>query len=603
MASGITASTNEIYSQVRDDSVQLHGPGVKLCGPAVGTETPENRGPRFSQPSFFLSIAMALPPLPGQSSAPHGLSTWLGRLQQSVMSLQAVAWASLGATGMVLVVRSLGLLQGMELALYDQLLRLRPDEGIDHRILVVGITEIDIQSRQEWPLSDRTLAELLTRLDLYQPRAIGLDLFRDVPLNPGHEALVSSIAQSDRLWAVCKMSSADNPGIAPPPGLSPEKIGFADVVVDRGGILRRSLLLASPPEFEGQRPQVHPCNTPGTALLSLGFQVAMAYLIAENVPIAQTEADEIQLGDQVLTRLQPSAGGYHGIEAQGYQILLNYRSAQTPVRVVSLTDVLSGQVDPAWIRDRIVLVGYTTPQAKDDFYTPYSEGLQDDQKMPGVLVHAQIASQLLSAVLDQRPLLWFWSGGIEAGWIFLGSLAGSLFAWYVRRPAWFVIGMVGAMGGFYGLAYGGLLLGGWIPLAPPLLSLVMAAGGVLLLDRFNRSDYGQAMYHQVKTLLRLEVVIDEHKVEQQVAEITESDYFSDLQLQAKMLRQKRRSAVPPKPMSSPITPPVSGPPPDAPQATSALGPNAPNLGPPPPEAGADPKAGTDSDQDETAPNG
>lgn len=482
---------------------------------------------------------MAPPPFPVESSPSSAHTAWLPRLLRVTAPLQVVAIASLAATGLVLATRAGGILQSMELGLYDQQFRLRPDAEVDDRILVVGITETDIQSRQEWPITDKTVTELLQALEQAKPRVIGLDLFRDVPINPGHQALTNYMARSDRLMAVCKMSSPDNPGVAPPAGLPATQIGFSDVVVDGGGILRRSLLLASPPPFNGQLPQEHPCNTPDTQLASLSFQVVLAYLTAENIPITQTDTGNIQLGNTVLKRLQPSSGGYHGINAQGYQIMLNYRSAQSPVPVVSLSDVLSGQVSPDRISDRIVLVGYTTPQAKDDFYTPYSAGLQDSQKMPGVLVHAQAASQLLSAVFDQRPLIWSWPAEGEAIWIFMWSLGGAILAWYVRRPARFLLGALVLVVSLYGLTYGALLLGGWIPLAPPLLSLGLATGGVLLLDRFNRSDYGQAMYRQVKTILRLEVTVDENKVEQQVAEITETDYFNDLQLQAKVLRQKR----------------------------------------------------------------
>lgn len=485
---------------------------------------------------------MAPPPFPAESSPSSDHPSRLARLLRVVAPLQVVAIASLAATALVLATRAGGILQSMELGLYDQQLRLRPDAGIDDRILVVGITETDIQSRQEWPITDQTVTDLLQTLEQANPRVIGLDLFRDVPINPGHQTLVDYMARSDRLMAVCKMSSPDNPGVAPPTGLPTAQIGFSDVVVDGGGILRRSLLLATPPAFDGQLPQEHPCNTPGTQLGSLSFQVVLAYLTAANIPITQTPTGDIQLGNTVLKRLQPSSGGYHGINAQGYQIMLNYRSAQSPVPVVSLSDVLSGQISPDRISDRIVLVGYTTPQAKDDFYTPYSAGLQDSQKMPGVLVHAQAASQLLSAVFEQRPLIWSWSAEEEGIWIFLWSLGGAMLAWYGRRPAHFLLGALMLVVSLYGLTYSVLLLGGWIPLAPPLLSLGLATGGVLLLDRFNRSDYGQAMYRQVKTLLRLEVAVDENKVEQQVAEITETDYFNDLQLQAKVLRQKRHQS-------------------------------------------------------------
>jgi CHASE2 domain-containing sensor protein len=67
--------------------------------------------------------------------------------------------------------------------------QLQPDAGPDPRLLVVEIAESDIQAQNQWPLNDRTLAELLEKLQQYQPEVIGLDLYRNIPQPPGHEAL------------------------------------------------------------------------------------------------------------------------------------------------------------------------------------------------------------------------------------------------------------------------------------------------------------------------------------------------------------------------------------------------------------------------------
>jgi hypothetical protein len=52
--------------------------------------------------------------------------------------------ASVVMTALLMGVRSLGLLQGWELPAYDLLMRSRPDEGLDKRILVVTVDESDI---------------------------------------------------------------------------------------------------------------------------------------------------------------------------------------------------------------------------------------------------------------------------------------------------------------------------------------------------------------------------------------------------------------------------------------------------------------------------
>ncbi|NJN22052.1 MAG: CHASE2 domain-containing protein [Leptolyngbya sp. RL_3_1] len=160
-----------------------------------------------------------------------------------------IVMATAAAAALVLGGRALGLLQGAELATYDQLLRLRPSEAPDDRLLVVGITEADIQTRQEWPISDQTIADVLTVILAAEPVAVGLDLFRDVPIGPGREALLETLASSPLIVGVCKVSSADNAGVAPPPGMPAEQIGFSDLPVDSGGDFTAELGGHCPPSF------------------------------------------------------------------------------------------------------------------------------------------------------------------------------------------------------------------------------------------------------------------------------------------------------------------------------------------------------------------
>ncbi|MEL7316393.1 MAG: CHASE2 domain-containing protein, partial [Cyanobacteria bacterium J06559_3] len=355
---------------------------------------------------------------------------WVGRLGHPVV-ISAIATSAI-----VLGARAIGGLQGLELGVYDQMMRLRPAQEPDDRILVVGIDETDVQTRGEWPIEDQTLAELLQTLLAAEPRVIGLDFFRDVPIGEGQADLLNAIQSSDRVVPVCRISGTDNPGIPPPPGTPEAQVGFADLVIDPGGILRRTMLFTQPPET-APGTDVHLCNNPDAQLPSLSFQLALRYLASEAINLDFTPTQEFQLQDVVLERLNPEIGGYHNVDAGGYQLLLNFRAARNAVPQVSLREVLSDQVTAEQIRDRVILIGATTPEAKDDFYTPYSGGARDSQKMPGVVVHAQSVSQILSAVLDNRPLLWTWAPLGEGVWVILWGLGGALFAWYVRRPATF----------------------------------------------------------------------------------------------------------------------------------------------------------------------
>ena len=158
-------------------------------------------------------------------------------------------------------------LESWELNAFDQMIRLRPEEPIKERLLVVKITEADIQTQKQWPLPDAILYQLLSKLEQYQPLIIGLDIYRDLPVEPGHQQFINKLQNSDRIVPICKVSDHESPGVPPPEGIDHERAGFADIVVDPGGIVRRGLIFIEPGDDSR-------CQTP----YSLSFQLARRYL-------------------------------------------------------------------------------------------------------------------------------------------------------------------------------------------------------------------------------------------------------------------------------------------------------------------------------------
>ncbi|MBD2103157.1 CHASE2 domain-containing protein [Leptolyngbya sp. FACHB-261] len=377
---------------------------------------------------------------------------------------------SLGITAVLLGLRHGGWLQSLELKTFDQLIQLRPDEAPDARLLVVTITEADVQAQnpdqRRGSLSDQTLDRLLQKIEQYQPRAIGLDVYRDFPVADKMTKLAYRLERNPHFIAVCKVSDSDssNPGVPPPPEVPSERLGFSDVVVDDDGILRRHLLTLTPDPAS-------PCTTP----YAFSTQLAFRYLAVEGKLPQFTPEGNLQLGNTVLKRLRPHQGGYQQIDAWGNQILLNYRSYRSPQNFapqVTLSEILAGQLRPDQVKDRIVLIGVTAQSFNDYWATPYSQGPQ--QKIPGVLIQAQMVSQLLSAVLDQRPLLGTWPLWGDILWIWSWSLLGSgLAVWGSHRSVRHLALAVSLAGGVLLTACWGLLIGGiWVPLVPSALALL-----------------------------------------------------------------------------------------------------------------------------------
>ncbi len=404
------------------------------------------------------------------------------RRRQTVLLILSVV-----VTSVIMGVRQLGMLQTWELQAFDQSLQLRPDEKSDSRLLVVTVTEEDVKAQnpeqRRGSLSDRALSQLLKQLAQFKPRVIGLDIYRDFSIQRGQTDLARSLRHSDRLIAVCKVSDPKigEPGVAPPPEIPTERLGFSDFVVDPDGIVRRQLLAMT-------TEPASLCTTP----YAFSVQLAFRYLAEVGILPKYTADGFLQLGNVVFKPLEPNTSGYQGVDTWGHQVLLNYRSPRSVENIaaqVTLKDVLNGQLNPNSIKDRIILIGTTANSFQDYWLTPYTNG-QSKQQLPGVLVQAQMVSQILSAVLDHRPVLWVWPRWGEALWVWSWSLAGGMLGRRFRSPLY--LGLLSATSAvcLYGLCLGLLTQSGcWVPLVPSALALVATSGSVAAYMKF------QARFH------------------------------------------------------------------------------------------------------------
>ncbi|MGC1393701.1 MAG: CHASE2 domain-containing protein, partial [Coleofasciculaceae cyanobacterium] len=373
------------------------------------------------------------------------------------------SFATLLVTGVLLGVRHFGGLEPLELAAFDQMMRLRsPKTTPDPRLLIITITEKDIRSQQQWPIPDRVFAQLLQKLQANQPAAIGLDLYRDIPVEPGSKDLTTQLKQPN-IFAIQSIDTYT--GAAAPPGVPPNQIGFNDLAVDSDNGIRRNILFA---------------ETKEGVLYSFSLRLALAYLQQQGIQpqASKSNPDAMQLGPSVFEKLSPNSGGYHNAETAGYQILLNYRHPNNIAQQISLTEALSG-LEPNLVKGKIVIIGSTAPSLKDQFTTPFSAALRENYKMPGVLIHAQMVSQFLDAATGKRPLFWFWSEKVEAIWIISWILLGGILGRGTYHP---LVLSIGVALGLWSCAFIGFFVfvrGGWIPVAAPALGFVLAVGLVV----------------------------------------------------------------------------------------------------------------------------
>ena len=424
-----------------------------------------------------------------------------------------VGYIGVAVALVIMVIRFTGLLQGIELATYDHLIQLRPPETIDNRVLVVEVTQEDVNDQGGYPLTDQTLVDVIQSLQRYEPEAIALDMHRYQPRGEGRTALMEQFQQNPNLFLVCAFNdpgqSLVSQDYAPPPELSArqrlEQMGFSNFPIDGEGqnasfrspsslvvggtvqtsepTVRRHLLTYDP--ALAVRPSS--CTTP----FSLSFQLAYASLRRAGItPLQVNEADQWHLGKVVFHPLRQRFGGYQNLDGRSNQVMLNFRST-APGQRVSLQDVLQGKVDASLVHHCIVLVGYTAPVARDTLKTPYGS-------MAGVWVHAHMISQILSAVRDQRPLIWAlpqwrnvpWGDGL---WVIVWSvLAGGVVHRWRSQPWRLGIAIALLVIGIHQISLLVLMQGGWLPLIPTLLS-VIGVGLIVVGYSHRRTGRGIAL--------------------------------------------------------------------------------------------------------------
>ncbi|NES21562.1 MAG: CHASE2 domain-containing protein, partial [Symploca sp. SIO3E6] len=253
-----------------------------------------------------------------------------------------------------------------------------------------------------------------------------------------------------------------------------------------------------------------------TTNYSFGFQLARSYLEQKGIKpetIEQNQQEYLKFGQVIFKPLLPNSGAYQKADTGGYQILLNYRSPGSPGRKVTLKEVLNNQIDPSWVKDRIVLIGVSAPSLKDNFYTPYSFAQKHIQQMPGVMIHGQLVSQILSTVLDEQPLFWFWPEWGEILWIWGWSFAGGFLVLVFQHPGKLVLAEGVAISLLLGISVGLFFGSGWVPVVAPSLGLITAGVGVLAYSAYKalqeRSHFADLVKAQEDNIAMLSALLNE----------------------------------------------------------------------------------------------
>ncbi|MBE8966954.1 CHASE2 domain-containing protein [Nostocales cyanobacterium LEGE 12452] len=423
-----------------------------------------------------------------------GLKQSLSRGHRELITAASVAVC-------VLLLHSIGLLQSLELAALDQFFHLRPMEPPEDRITIVVIDEAYLNEIRSWPIPDAKIAQLLQKLNVHKPRAIGLDIYRNLPVEPGNQELRNAYKSTPNLIGIELLANdkSKNVSVSPPLGLNRHQVGFNNVLYDLDGKVRRSLL------YWHVKSEAHE---------SFALKLALLYLKSKGITPtkAKSNPEYLQLGKAVFTRFEANDGAYVGADDRGYQILSNFPKPKCQsssgefcsFRQVSMRDVLADKVKANLIKDRIILIGSTAPSLPDFVFIPYSSSVIGTAKpVPGIQLQAYFISELISAAVDGRPLLKVWPDLVEYLWVFVWSYLGAVTIWRIRNATSSLFCILVSCFILTVSAYFAFLYGWWIPLIPSLVcfgtsAIWMTSHIAHMQEEWKRSK--EFLHHVINTI-------------------------------------------------------------------------------------------------------
>jgi len=392
----------------------------------------------------------------------------------ATLARQAVPY--LGGLLAIILLRSTGLAQTVDLVLYDFITHRRPAEsGQQTNITLIGIEESDIQ-RFAWPIDDGLLCDAIDKLDQQGSVAIGFDLYRDKGVGPREQCLRDRFRDSPKLISIFNVAA----DIGPVPETPPQRQSYNDLTMDADGVLRRDLV-----------------HVTGQDAATVSFPMRVMEVATGETSLREA----LDNGSHDDAWVSANGGGYHNeIDADlGFQRLLRFREPGS-YRQFTFGQLLDDQIPQAAIQNKIVLIGSTAPSLRDLYEVPHSRFRQGAElfQVAGVEIHAN----RLATLLDQQRNR-FTSGWIMPGWgnlllVLTCGIGGVLLGERIAKLRHSEI----AAGATAITLSGGLLLllyqlHIWVGVVMPIAALISMSGAAW----FRRGAVSQQHTQQIRRLL------------------------------------------------------------------------------------------------------
>jgi len=355
-----------------------------------------------------------------------------------------------------------GLFQDPELWVYDHFVRWNSSADVkDSRFVLVLQDEKDIENL-DYPLRDQVLSDLLEKIESGGPCVIGLDLYRDLPeprKGTDSPTLAKTFLKYPNIVPIF-LYNTDDPDhpfdIPPPPAVAndPSRLSQNNLLYDHKTVRRALLLL--------------PFDKKYMPYPSFAFVLAEYYLASQNVAIAQS-GDDLVIGKTTFHRFMGNEGGYVNSEHGGIQFLQDFRGPREQnYQHLSVSDTLKLS-NTSIFSGKIVLIGASEDSSNDVEDTPIGS------RVPGVVIHAQIANQILRAALNgERPVQGV-SESTQWPWLAFWCFAGVVSGFFVRSHVIFGVAIAVALTVLVLLAFLLFLHGWWISVFGPAVGFLVTS--------------------------------------------------------------------------------------------------------------------------------
>lgn len=328
----------------------------------------------------------------------------------------------IGAIAFLLSLKATGVLQTIELNQLDHFLKLRPEETVDNRILLVKIDQLYLDRMQhKYPdragLEYQALADLTQLILDNQPATVALDIPVVRLSGDGQDNLLRLFEQYPELITVEK---AFRPRIPPISGIPAQQLAFNDFPIDIDGNVRRTFLVSYTAEQEEIKS-------------SLSFRLAELYLDKMHgirVSNGQRDPDAPQFSEVEIPRLKLNREPYLGDrKINGIQTIISFRQQNEAFEAIAASSIVENSDQNERIQNKIVIVGITAPNLTTSLNTTVprvrlGEEEMFDNGMLGIELQAHATSQILSSVLDNRALIRGISQTYSYGLLLMFGIAG-----------------------------------------------------------------------------------------------------------------------------------------------------------------------------------